>query len=188
VREDNEPEADMTTTKPTVLVAYASKMGGTKGIAETIGIELAAAELDVEVRDAADVTSVEGYDAVVLGSAIYASRWRPDAIGLLKLLAARTDELRPVHTWLFQSGPCGDHADDQVSTPKKVAKLAHLIGTAAPITFGGRLEPATAKGFLARKMATGPMAGDFRDLERVRGFAGSIAERLTAPKPAVNWR
>ena len=73
-----------------VLVAYASKMGGTKGIADAVGAELAAAGPTVTVRDAADITSLEGYDAVVLGSAIYTSRWRPDAVAVLKLLAART--------------------------------------------------------------------------------------------------
>jgi menaquinone-dependent protoporphyrinogen IX oxidase len=85
-----EPEADMGVKNQSVLVAYASKMGGTKGIADAVGAELAAAGPTVTVRDAADITSLEGYDAVVLGSAIYTSRWRPDAVAVLKLLAART--------------------------------------------------------------------------------------------------
>jgi menaquinone-dependent protoporphyrinogen oxidase len=176
----------MMTKAPKVLVTYASKMVGTKGIADSIGAELAVAGLNVTVGDAADVNSVDGYDAVVLGSAIYTSHWRHDAVNVLKLVAARADELRPVPTWLFHSGPCGDQADGQVPAPKMVAKLAHLIGAAAPVTFGGRLQPETAQGFLARKMATGPMAGDFRDFDRVHRFAAGIAEHLTAPKPAVN--
>jgi menaquinone-dependent protoporphyrinogen oxidase len=49
-------------------------MGGTKGIAETIGAELAAAGLEVAIRDATTINSVDGYDAVVLGSAIYTSQ------------------------------------------------------------------------------------------------------------------
>jgi menaquinone-dependent protoporphyrinogen oxidase len=177
----------MTATNTTVLVAYASKMGGTKGIAESIGAELTVSGLTVTVRDAAAVDDVDGYDAVVVGSAIYASRWRPDAVAVLKLLAARTDEFRPIPIWLFHSGPCGNNAGDQVPAPTKVSRLARRIGAAAPITFGGRLEPGTAQGFLARRMATGSMAGDFRDFEQVRGFAARVADRLTAPTPTVVW-
>ena len=178
----------MTATSTTVLVAYASKMGGTQEIATEIGTVLATAGLDAKVRDAAEVSTLDGYDAVVLGSAIYTSRWRPDAVAILQLLAERADQLRPVPSWLFQSGPCGDHADASVPTPKKVAKYVRRIGTAPPVTFGGRLDPATATSFIARKMAEGPLAGDYRDFDRVRKFAKSIAQRLTAPKPAEVWR
>jgi menaquinone-dependent protoporphyrinogen oxidase len=178
----------MTATSTTVLVAYASKMGSTQEIATEIAAVLAAAGLDARVRDAAEVSNLDGYDAVVLGSAIYTARWRPDAIAVLQLLAERADQLRPVPSWLFQSGPCGDHADAPVPTPKKVAKYVGRIGTAPPVTFGGRLDPATATFFIARKMADGPLAGDYRDFDQVRQFAQSIAKRLTAPEPAEVWR
>jgi menaquinone-dependent protoporphyrinogen oxidase len=178
----------MTTTSTTVLVAYASKMGGTREIATEIAAVLAAAGLDARVRDAAQVTDLDGYDAVVLGSAIYTSRWRPDALAVLRLLADRAEQLQQVPSWLFQSGPCGDQADAAVPTPKKVAKYVRRIGTAPPVTFGGRLDLATATGFIARKMADGPLAGDYRDFDQVRRFAESIAQRLTAPKPAEVWR
>jgi menaquinone-dependent protoporphyrinogen oxidase len=56
------------------------------------------------------------------------------------------------------------------------------------MTFGGRIEPATAKGFIAKKMAKGPHAGDFRDDERIRHWADGIADQLNAPKHADVWR
>ena len=65
-----------------VLVAYATKMGGTKEIAEAIGDVLGGAGLVVEVHDAQHVQSTAGFDAVVIGSAIYISRWRPEAVRL----------------------------------------------------------------------------------------------------------
>jgi len=176
---------EMTTPDTTVLVVYASKMGGTKGIADAIGAELTATGLAVTISDAADVRSLDGYDAVVLGSAIYASRWRPAAVRILKLLAARAGALKPIPTWLFHSGPCGANADEQVMPPKKVSTSAHRINTPSPVTFGGRLDPLTATGFIARKMAAGPLAGDFRDFTRIRAFAAGIADQLTAAKPTV---
>ena len=62
------------------------------------------------------------------------------------------------------------------------------LGAPVPMTFGGRIEPATAKGFIAKKMAKGPNAGDFRDDGRIRQWADGIAEELKSPKHADVWR
>ena len=58
-----------------LLVAYASAHGSTAEIAEFIGKELGKREFDVTVQDTAEVQSLEGYDALVLGSAIQAGMW-----------------------------------------------------------------------------------------------------------------
>jgi menaquinone-dependent protoporphyrinogen oxidase len=57
------------------------------------------------VRDAAEVKSFDGADAVVLGSAIYAGPWLKPA---RTLLGERVDELASRPTWLFSVGPIGD--------------------------------------------------------------------------------
>jgi menaquinone-dependent protoporphyrinogen oxidase len=155
------------------LVAYASKMGSTREIAEVIGAELLAAGHDVDVAAAGAVRSVDGYDAVVLGSAVYTGRWRPEAVRLLRRHQAA---LRDRQVWLFHSGPCGaERGQEPVEPPRAVARLAEQISAVPPVTFGGRLEPRTAKGFLARRMATGPLAGDFRDWDLVRRWARRVA-------------
>jgi menaquinone-dependent protoporphyrinogen oxidase len=173
-----------------VLVAYATKMGATKGIADAIGDELTRDGIDAHVHNAAEVNDLKGYDAAVIGSAIYTNRWRPEAIRLLSL----ADRGNPIPVWLFQSGPLGEDPETgegaktmQVAVPTKVARLAESIGAPVPVTFGGRIEPATAKGFIAKKMAKGPMAGDFRDFDRIRHWADGIAEQLTAPKHVDIW-
>jgi menaquinone-dependent protoporphyrinogen oxidase len=85
-----------------------------------------------------------------------------------------------IPTWLFQSGPCGDGAQtQQVVSPMKVRRCADRIGAAHPITFGGRLDPACATGFISRRMATGALAGDFRDFDLIRTWAKQIAASLT---------
>ncbi len=160
----------------TVLVACAGKMGGTREIGIAIGEELHSAGLTVQVGDTRDVFELDGFAAAVIGSAIYTGRWRPEAVRLLEKVTALR---RPVRVFLFQSGPCGpDARTQQVPAPGRVSKLADAAGAAQPVTFGGRLQPATARGFLAKKMAEGPTAGDFRDFDRIRQYARTIATEL----------
>lgn len=159
-----------------VLVAYATKMGSTKEIAEAIGERIRAAGHEVTVLEAGKVQSVERYDAVVLGSALYATRWRRDAVKLLRrnerLLAGKP-------TWLFHSGPLGTESAPQ-RAPGKVREIAARIGAEEPVTFAGRLTTETAIGFFAKKMAQGDMAGDFRDWEEIRDWADRIAHQLVS--------
>lgn len=165
----------------TVLVACASKMGGTREIGIAIGEELHTAGLLVQIADARQVSGLDGVDAVVIGSALYGGRWRPEAVRLLEKACALR---RPIRILLFQSGPCGpDARTKQLPAPKRVSKLASAAGAVQPVTFGGRLEPGTARGFLAKKMAKGPTAGDYRDFERIRQFARSTATELMSVAP-----
>jgi menaquinone-dependent protoporphyrinogen oxidase len=160
-----------------VLVAYASKAGATAGIAEAVGAELRAHHHQVDVLDVAGVTDVEPYDAVVLGSALYVRRWRREAVRFLRHNAAA---LRGRQVWLFHSGPVGPDKDQAQAMPSTVRRLAHEIGATPAITFPGRLDPATAHGFLAHRLATGNLAGDFRDWNRIRIWAADISAALDA--------
>ena len=160
-----------------VLVAYATKMGGTAGIAQEVAGELRSRGLIVDLRDVDDAPAVEDYDAVVLGSAMYTGRWRRSAVALLRRLARTTD---PPAVWLFHSGPAGPDARGRsVPPPRKVAELAARLGADPPETFGGRIDSATATGFLARKLAQGDLAGDFRDFDRIRAWACTVAASVT---------
>lgn len=119
--------------------------------------------------------SLEGYDAVVIGSAVYALRWRPEALRFLKRF--RTD-LAATPVWIFQSGPLDDSATErEIPLPRKAARLAAAAGADRHVTFGGCLRPA-AEGFLAEKMAKSGSAGDWRDFGRIESFAGGIAAAL----------
>lgn len=57
-----------------VLVAYASRHGATRGIAERIAEDLRMAGLDAEARPAAGVRDPATYDAFVIGGAAYTFR------------------------------------------------------------------------------------------------------------------
>ncbi|NUR94639.1 MAG: flavodoxin [Kribbellaceae bacterium] len=164
-------------SKKKVLVAYASKAGATAGIADAIGNELRAHGHDVDVLDVARVHDITPYDVVVLGSALYLRRWRHEAVHFLRHNVA---QLRQRQVWLFHSGPVGPDKDQDESMPAAVQHLAHEIGATPAVTFAGRLEPATATGFLARRLASGNLAGDFRDWDKIRSWSADISAAIDA--------
>lgn len=160
-----------------VLVAYATKMGSTAGIAEAIGTELRQHGHQVEVRNVTAVDSITEYDAVIVGSAIYIRRWRPEAVHFLRKHA---DELRDRQVWLFHSGPVGPDREQPQAMPPNVRRLARRIGATPARTFAGALDPDTAKGFLARQMAKGPLATDSRDWPQITAWSRDLAATITA--------
>ena len=90
-----------------VLVAYASKRGGTQGIAEDIGKAFADRGVEADVSSVDDLRSIAGHDAVVVGGALYAMRWHR---GARRFVKRNAKSLRGSPVWLFSSGPLDDSA------------------------------------------------------------------------------
>jgi len=153
-----------------VLVVYGSKRGGTAGLAAMVGAAFADEGWSVEVHPASDVSGVGGFDAVVVGGALYANRWQRDARRFVKQHA---DRLREMPVWLFSSGPLDDSAQaGELAPVPQVTRLAADIRANGHMTFGGRLVP-HGDGFVTRRMAR-TMSGDWRDPEQVRGWVHRI--------------
>jgi menaquinone-dependent protoporphyrinogen oxidase len=164
-----------------VLVAYGSKGGSTAELAAWIADRLTADGLDATAVPAASVASVDGFDAVVIGGALYARRWHPDARRFARRHAVAL-KWRPV--WLFSSGPLDQSASDgEIPPVKGVATIARHIGARGHATFGGRLDE-TAPGWIARKMVEHGQGGDFRDRAEVQAWADRIAAVLGATAAA----
>jgi len=164
-----------------ILVTSGSKHGGTRGIAEMIAAALRDADVDVEVRDAREVDSCAGFDAVIVGGALYANRWHRHA---RRFVVRHLTELRRVPVWLFSSGPLDDSAARAPIPPvTEVAVLMERVGALGHATFGGRLAP-DVTGFPAQAMAKSH-SGDWRDPARIRTWAFEIAARLPSARPAA---
>lgn len=158
-----------------VLVACASRHGGTTAIAERIADTLRERGLEVTLLPAAAVGDVAPFGAFVIGSAIYAGRWRRSAYRLVRRVAS-LDDRRPV--WLFHSGPLGDAEQGAPQAlPGNVRRKALRVDLFDIATFGGVLSP-DATGFPATAMARNGMAGDWRDFEEVDRWADRIADSL----------
>ncbi|WP_199512553.1 flavodoxin domain-containing protein [Nucisporomicrobium flavum] len=166
----------------TVLVAYGSTGGSTAEIAGWIAEELKAAGLDVRLSAADAVDDVDGYEALVLGAAMYAAGWHADARKFANRFSGRFAG-RPV--WLFSSGPLDHTADDTELPPNHQAEVAmHLLQARGHVTFGGRMttEAHGWLGFVARRMEREGHSGDFRNPDRVRAWARGIAAEITSAR------
>jgi menaquinone-dependent protoporphyrinogen oxidase len=165
----------------TVLVSYATTGGSTAEIAEWIAEELRGAGLAVVVRPAANVDDLAGYDAVVLGGAMYAAGWHRDARQFAHRFAGAA--VLPA-VWLFSSGPLDFSADEaDPPPPPQVAQAMRDLRAREHVTFGGRLT-AQARGwlgFVARRMEDEGHAGDFRNPARVRAWARGVAAEISKP-------
>jgi menaquinone-dependent protoporphyrinogen oxidase len=160
----------------TVLVAYATKHGATRQIAEAIGSRLAERGLSAVVRPVAEVEDIDGFEAVVVGSAVYLGSWMKDGRAFLDRHA---DALRRVPVWLFSSGPTG--TDQGEALLQKRRERLDAVGARDHRVFGGALDPDDL-GFLERRVvrtAKTPV-GDFRDWPAIERWADEIANATTA--------
>ncbi len=159
-----------------VLLTVASRHGATQEIAEVLAGELATEGLRVEIAEPASVTSVAGYDAVVLGSGVYMGRWLPAA----RDLAARcAEELRERPVWLFSSGPVGDPPKPAVGEPADVPELIAETAALGHQLFAGRLERRRLRGGERAVVGmTRAAEGDFRDWDAVRAWGAAIRAEL----------
>ncbi|MEU2348477.1 flavodoxin domain-containing protein [Modestobacter sp. NPDC049651] len=164
---------------PRVLVAVASRHGATAELAVALARDLerspdTGSAVCLPVAQAPDPA---GYDAVVLGSAVYAGRWLEPARAWAMGHLGRLRE-RPV--WLFSSGPIGapPFPPDE---PHDVAVLGRLLGSTGHRLFPGRLDPARLDvGERAVVTAMRAPVGDFRDWPSVTAWAAEIAAVLAA--------
>ncbi len=159
-----------------VLVAYASRSGATREIAEAIADELRQTDHTVTLTPCDAAPAAAGFDAVVIGSALYAGRWLSPATRYLRGQAAFLAG-RP--TRLFQSGPVGEPLEPGATpVPRAVRSVVRRWGLAGPTTFAGRLDPTRITGRLAQWVATATPAGDFRDWDVIRGWAYALGTEL----------
>lgn len=171
-----------------VLVAYGTRYGSTREVAETVAATLEEQGIKTDVRQASDVRSLDGYDAAVLGTPLYMGALHKDVRALLE---RSKEALEHTPFALFALGPI--KADDGVdgSREQLVKALAKLPGPtpASTVVFVGAYDPARL-GFKDKMVAAlpasplhGEPAHDDRDWDAVKAWASELAGQLTGLAP-----
>ena len=161
-----------------ILIAYASRTGSTAEIAQAIEKELQAAGHAADVMDMGTVTSLSGYNAVVIGGPIYMGRMVSD-VG--KFVKRHRDGLAkvPVAGFIVALAPVSkDPAGIEWAGKALHAALAPLQPM-AEIIFAGRLDPAKLSWFQKwiTKKVKSPV-GDFRDWAAIAAWARDLPGKM----------
>ena len=167
-----------------VLVTYASRYGSTQEVAEAVAARLRERGLQVDLHPMREVRTLEGYHAVVLGTAVYMFRLHKDARRFLSRHRKALTE-RPVA--VFAMGPF--HEDEKewqavrMQLDKELAKFPWLTPV-AHVVFGGKFDPAKLR-FpynLVPALKRLP-ASDIRDWKAIGDWASNLAVKLQPASP-----
>lgn len=177
----------------TVLVAYATCHGSTRGIAEKIGARLEAADLHVQVHAAGEMQDVGAYEAAVIGSAIHGGRWLPDGSDFVRQFGPH---LRGRPVWLFSVSTLGD--EESMFRPRVARRLRALRkDTDELLEFNRTVEPVEHRNFagvagrhdwplMGRVFfwVAGGRYGDHRNWAAIDAWGDRIASHLLMLRPA----
>ena len=157
-----------------VLVAYATKAGSTREVAEAVARTLREHGLEADVRPVTEVGTLAPYAGVVLGTAIYMGRIHKTARRFLRSHRAELAE-RPLA--VFAMGP-QTLADDDIAASR--AQLDHALASfpelrlATVAIFGGVVDPGKLRFPFNRMPAT-----DARDWTAICSWADAVANAVT---------
>ncbi|NLF04958.1 MAG: flavodoxin [Actinomycetales bacterium] len=158
-----------------VLMVVGSRHGATQEIGDAVAEVLADAGHEVVGRDPDDFTSVAGFDAMVLGSAIYYGRWVP---AVRELVERHAGSLAAIPLWVFWSGPLGSKGVPRGSV-EGMDELLERLRPRGFREFDGRIDRGEL-GMRERAVVSlvGADYGDYRDFDEVRAWAHEIVEEL----------
>lgn len=162
-----------------VLITFATRYGSTEEVAQAVAAAMREAGVEVEIKPIRDVRTLEGYDGVVLGTALYMSRLHGDA---RRFLSSYRDALSSRPVSLFALGPVQNVEKEwdaaRLQLKNELAKFPWFAPVSAEV-FGGRFDPVQL-GFWSRLLpALRKMpARDARDWTAIRAWAKEQAAKL----------
>jgi len=152
-----------------ILIAYGSKYGSTREIAEAIAETLRANGVDAQAESAL-TADPRGVRAVVVGAALYTGKLHADAVHFLERYE---DVLAALPLAIFASGPRTLEPEEVSSS---LRQLRSGLNRAAPrlrptslMVFGGAVDPRMLRWPFSRMQAT-----DARDWDAVRAWAEEL--------------
>ncbi|MBI5230739.1 MAG: flavodoxin domain-containing protein [Coriobacteriales bacterium] len=164
-----------------VLIAYATRTGATREVAETIADELRRHGLTADVREYADASDPEGYEAIILGSGVRMRRIYKEAD---RYMAENASTLIDSPTALFTVSltPVVDSRHGEERSKALLERIEECHPAVTPFSaaaFPGVFRPellSAGEREILRIM--GAKEGDYIDEAQVREWAASVAAVL----------
>jgi menaquinone-dependent protoporphyrinogen oxidase len=130
----------------------------------------------VEAQPVGNVRSVNGYDAAIIGSAIYFGKWCEEAFDFVDRFRAY---LAYIPVWLFSSRPLGGVGETPSEDSGELACAIQATHAIDEKTFPGALSTewlAWYERLITKAVHAEP--GNYRDLVEIRRWASDIASVL----------
>jgi menaquinone-dependent protoporphyrinogen oxidase len=165
------------------LVTYATRYGSTKEVAEYLTRILSENDFSVDLRPMQEVTTIEAYSNVVLGTPFYMGGWQKETDQFLERHQARLTSCRVA---IFTLGPISANDDlneAREQLDRELEKYPWLVPVAAEM-FGGKYDPAklSFSHRLLSALPASPLHGlpatDLRDWSSIRDWTVHLAENL----------
>jgi CubicO group peptidase (beta-lactamase class C family) len=189
--------------KRKVLIAYASRAGSTGEVAQAISERLCAQGFDAEVRPVDSVKSLDGFQAVVLGSAIRYSAWLPE---MLKFVESQRSALATVPVVIFTAHiQALDDSEASVKTRSTYTQVVRALITPRAEAFlparwtlarcrssnawrSSWSNPRSATSAIGRGSAVGPMAWSPHSAQNLEAAdMPSVAPKTRASNSRASW-
>lgn len=159
-----------------ILVAYGTAAGSTAEVAQAIGEEIANAGTQVDVRPVEEIKSLEGYDALILGSAVRAFHL---LIKTRKFIGKFRRQIKDMPAAYFiVCLTVMEPTPENIETAKKFA--SPMLKIKEPIhlgLFAGCMDPDKIIDPFGKIMKGQPKK-DCRDWEQIRAWGRETLEKL----------
>lgn len=138
-----------------VLVAYATRHGATREIAEAVAASLREGGLEADALPAKGVRSPDGYTAVVLGAPLYMFHLHADA---RRYLSRHRRALERMPVAVFAGGPYGEAGEGGMARGARLSRqgVGPVRLALAGICRGGRWQVRPHHAALPVELATSP--------------------------------
>jgi len=161
-----------------ILVTFASRTGSTAEVAKMIDEVLTARGYSVDLKSVQEKPSIEGYRAVIIGSAIRMGGWLPE---MLEFIKTNQKNLNQIPTAIFTIHIVNLGSDNVSRAARKAYTVPvwKMLTPAHEAFFAGKMDPQKLSfgDRILSRIATGnegQKVGDFRDWDQIRSWAQSI--------------
>jgi menaquinone-dependent protoporphyrinogen oxidase len=169
----------MSAMPESVLVAWATRSGSTREVADAVAAAMREDGLAVDCQPLKSIRTPAAYRMVVIGAPLYMFKWHKDA---LAFIAKHRQALQKVPVAVFALGPFHDVEKEWKDVRALFDKVLQGLPWFSPFArevFGGKFDPETLRFPMNLIPALKKMpASDIRNWEEIRSWARGLMARI----------